>query len=474
MSRIKWEKAIWNISALPPSLSYPADIRINNRNYKTNSIFLWSISNKVKNLLYSERLSNKYTFNCNIKDQKTYDVLEELFHGQFINDNLTDSIHTDLFEFAITIESQDLIEFYYEKFKLSNFTIENFDNNIIYCKYCDPKDEFIIFISENISNIGVGKIVESCNSLGYDFAEKIILYCQKESIDFNDLISALIESNSLFFNLLLSIDLSKLYFDAKIRILKTYLETKNTNDSIAPIIISFLPTITCEHQEAKQEINQLKKETEITKQENDKLRKETEISKQENDKLRKETEISKQENDKLRKEIEELNSVITLNYSGNQYDGIFSYLRRINKGQNPLTCGAISVSISGNFDGNNSNLFEYSTRLHNWYLDEVANNSVSFDFKDRKVSLSAYTIKSGSCSYWDKPVDFAIEGSNNCIQWDMIDDKPNNREMGGDDMVHTWTCSPSPFYRYIRFRLKTKCSGGQLYTDHFEFFGKIK
>ena len=108
-------------------------------------------------------------------------------------------------------------------------------------------------------------------------------------------------------------------------------------------------------------------------------------------------------------------------------------------------------------------------------MNEIANNSVSFDFKDRKVSLSAYTIKSyNDWSYWEYPVNFAIEGSNDFNQWEMIDDKPNNTEMGGNDKVHTWTCSQSPFYRYIRFRLKSTYDIGCLYTDHFEFFGKIK
>ncbi|EAX86060.1 hypothetical protein TVAG_252090 [Trichomonas vaginalis G3] len=471
MPRIKWEKLAENVATLPGVWAYPIDIRINNKNFKSNFIFLSCISNKVKNDLYRGNVSNKYAFNCSIKDQKTYEILEDLFLGQLTNNNLTDSINTDLFQFALSIECQDLIEFYYEKFELSNFSLENFDKNIIYCKYCDYKDEFITFVSQNIANIGVPKLVEVCNYLGYNFAENIIRSCLKQSLDFNEFISSLIESNSLFFNLILNIDCSKLFIETKIRIVNCYIKAKITDETISQYIISYLPTITHECHFSKQENDKLRKETEISKQEIDKLRKETEISKQEIDKLRKETEVSKQEIDKLRKENEIL---ATHNYSGNPYDGIFSYLRMRNNGQNPLDCGAVSVSTSQGNGGNNSDLFEYTKKNHQWYLKEIANNSVSFDFKDKKVSLSAYTIKSRDGeSYWEYPVDFAIEGSNDFTQWEMIDDKPNNTEMGGNDKVHTWFCSQSPFYRYIRFRLKSIHSSGGLLTDHFEFFGKI-
>ncbi|EAY08083.1 hypothetical protein TVAG_497060 [Trichomonas vaginalis G3] len=300
MPRIKWEKLAENVATLPGYWAYPVDVRINNKIFKTNFIFLSCISNKVKNSLYSGNSSNNYAFNCNIKDQKTYKVLEELFHGQLTNNDLTDSIDTDLFQFALTIECQDLIEFYYKKFELSNFSIENFDKNIIYCNYCDYNDEFITFISQNISNIGVRKLVEACNFVGYNFAENIINACLKQSIDFNEFICCLIESDSLFFNLIRIIDFSQLSFYTKIRIFNLYLSRKIVDESLSEVIISSLSAITLEHQTSTEEI--------------DKLRKESETSKQEIDELRKESENSKQEIDKLRKKIEELKPALTFKF----------------------------------------------------------------------------------------------------------------------------------------------------------------
>ncbi|EAY00537.1 hypothetical protein TVAG_286740 [Trichomonas vaginalis G3] len=155
---------------------------------------------------------------------------------------------------------------------------------------------------------------------------------------------------------------------------------------------------------------------------------------------------------------------------------MFTYIREQNNGQNPLTCKAIDVYISNGYSGRTSNLFEYSKTGHGWGLSEVTNNFISFDFKENKISLEAYTIKSGYASggsYWNHPVDFAIEGSNDNIEWSMIDDKPNNMDIGADDKVYTWKCNKSPLYRYIRFRLRSISYGGYLFTDHFEFFGSI-
>lgn len=153
---------------------------------------------------------------------------------------------------------------------------------------------------------------------------------------------------------------------------------------------------------------------------------------------------------------------------------MFTYIREQNNGQNPLTCKAIDVYISNGFRGRTSNLFEYSKTGHGWGLSEVTNNFISFDFKENKISLEAYTIRSGyGESYWNYPVDFAIEGSNDNSSWSMIDDKPNNMDIGADDKVYTWKCNKSPLYRYIRFRLKSVYQCCYLITDHFEFFGGI-
>ena len=264
MSRIKWEKALGNIATLSLSYNYPINIIVNEKDFKSNLIFLSCISNKVKNSLYSGNASKIYKFNCSIKDQGTYKILEDLFQGQLISNDLPESINTDLFEFALSIECPDLLEFYYEKYELFKYSLENFDKNVTYCKYFDAKDEFIKFVSQNIYNIGIDKLVETCNYLGYDFSEKIILSCLEQSIDFNEFISCLIDSHSLFFNLILLIDSSQLKFETKIKILHCYFSFNNktdlTNESINQYILKLLPTITNEYHKTKQKIDELRKE----------------------------------------------------------------------------------------------------------------------------------------------------------------------------------------------------------------------
>lgn len=136
----------------------------------------------------------------------------------------------------------------------------------------------------------------------------IIKSCLKQSIDCNEFIASLIESNPSYFSLILLIDYSKLIFATKIRILNCYFncESKNDfiNESITKYMVSLLPTVGTEHQNAKQEIDKLRNNEELSKQENNKLKRELEESKQKINQLIKDAEISKQVISKLKKDAE--------------------------------------------------------------------------------------------------------------------------------------------------------------------------
>ena len=79
-------------------------------------------------------------------------------------------------------------------------------------------------------------------------------------------------------------------------------------------------------------------------------------------------------------------------------------------------------------------------------------------------------------SYWQYPVSFTWEGSNDNNSWQTIDTKDNNTDMGGEKGNHYWEINNSShqFYRYIRFRIRNIQRTGGLFCSQLELFGDIK
>ncbi|EAX96619.1 hypothetical protein TVAG_148940 [Trichomonas vaginalis G3] len=154
------------------------------------------------------------------------------------------------------------------------------------------------------------------------------------------------------------------------------------------------------------------------------------------------------------------------------FDGIFNYIRKLNKGVNPIDCGAVSAKVQvSECTIKIRELFERDTHPR-WYLTEKDNNFLQFDFINGKVSMNGYSWGSGSeSSYWEFPVSYTWEGSEDNENWTPIDIKDNNEEMGGNEKTHHWDCEKSPFFRYIRFRLRNVQRRGGLYSTQLELFG---
>ena len=180
-------------------------------------------------------------------------------------------------------------------------------------------------------------------------------------------------------------------------------------------------------------------------------------------------EVEKKEEEKKKE-----NKDIQLNYDGSDaFNGIFNYLRS-ECGGNPITKNVVGSFVQNEKAPANV-LLDYSKKDNCWYLPEIVDNYFSFDFKEKTVSINGYSIRSGGTnSYWQQPVSFAIEGSNNNSNWETIDEKRDNTELGADLTTHTWKCKESEYYRYVRFRLLKKYSEGGLYTSLFELFGTLK
>ena len=166
---------------------------------------------------------------------------------------------------------------------------------------------------------------------------------------------------------------------------------------------------------------------------------------------------------------------IPLPYKGKAHDGVFTYLRKLAKNQNPVDAGLVNI-VSGDTECSveTKKLLEYGTKAR-WYLAEKEDNTLTFDFKSGKFALGGYTITSGaSSSYWEYPTSWTWEGSNDNQQWEQIDERTDNTDLGANEKTYTWTCPISNLFRYVRFRLRKVVRHGGLYCREFELFGAYK
>jgi hypothetical protein len=135
----------------------------------------------------------------------------------------------------------------------------------------------------------------------------------------------------------------------------------------------------------------------------------------------------------------------------------------------------VNITSSGD-DGNNA----YQVADHGWNSYWMSTNDpnswICFDFKDRDVSLTNYTLKSGGADGWF-PVNWVIEGSNNGMDWTTLDTQ-TAQTLRGKYVVDNFRCSShrSEYFRCIRLRQTGKNSTGsdQLLLCNVEFFGKLR
>jgi hypothetical protein len=110
-----------------------------------------------------------------------------------------------------------------------------------------------------------------------------------------------------------------------------------------------------------------------------------------------------------------------------------------------------------------------------WNSANEPNSWISFDFKDRLVCLSHYTLKSHP--YSDNFfLEWVIEGSNDCAAWTELDHR-STRDLLGRSLVKTYECqkASSTEFRYLRMRQTGRTSQNEHYLilTNMEFFGLL-
>ena len=152
------------------------------------------------------------------------------------------------------------------------------------------------------------------------------------------------------------------------------------------------------------------------------------------------------------------------------FAGIFYMLFQKYDG-NPVEKNIVSVTAQGESSTNKAVLLFSQNKKNSWGLTETPGNYLQMDFKQSKVIVTGYSIRSASNAHWDNPQSWVLEGSDDGVNWTKIDEKVRNQDMGGNDKLHYWSCEPSNDFRLIRWSLTQKGTSNLLFKQ-FELFGK--
>jgi hypothetical protein len=111
-----------------------------------------------------------------------------------------------------------------------------------------------------------------------------------------------------------------------------------------------------------------------------------------------------------------------------------------------------------------------------WHTRNEPNSWICFDFKERSVAVSQYTLKSHpSLGHWF--ISWVIEGSSDGSSWRTLDTR-ETQDLNGQSIVKTYRCSNgcTEFFRYIRMRHtgKTSHNADVLLLTNIEFFGRVR
>lgn len=187
---------------------------------------------------------------------------------------------------------------------------------------------------------------------------------------------------------------------------------------------------------------------------------------------------NKKKDEKIdRKEIE-------CGYYGDSLSGIIDYLQEQN-GPNLEENNILKLSGGGFPDPSRpiTNLIKYHSNNMNdeSYINYYRNNPssadgwIEFDFVNKTVSVTSYTIRTRSSYY---PRSWRIVGSNDHEHWEEIDRKVNNSKLDGEYRLYRFNTKSEKFYRYVRYVQDQQWSREAayhnfIYLTRIEFFGSI-
>jgi hypothetical protein len=113
----------------------------------------------------------------------------------------------------------------------------------------------------------------------------------------------------------------------------------------------------------------------------------------------------------------------------------------------------------------------------NSYVDSATAENMwdCYDFKDKKVALTDYSIRSLYAGTAQQLKSWVIEVSNDLEHWTVADRRENRSELCGPNVVRTYPVSEPCTGRYVRLRQIGVNSSGHFITciSAFELFGAL-
>lgn len=184
-----------------------------------------------------------------------------------------------------------------------------------------------------------------------------------------------------------------------------------------------------------------------------------------------------------------VNNAIKVEYTNDELNGIITYLKG-NEAAEEFIKNKIHLKGGGEIYSSYpiANLIKYdSNNINNHYYNKNSkfptekDSWIIFDFGERKINLSSYTIRSngGSINGHAHPKTWKILGSNDNEQWETINEQTNNPILNGPNKQHRFECQQtSKYYRYIQYKQEDSWDDDKryqyvVYLTCIEFFGSI-
>ena len=153
-----------------------------------------------------------------------------------------------------------------------------------------------------------------------------------------------------------------------------------------------------------------------------------------------------------------------------QFDGIINFLSKESnadiKNVLDITCSSI-YGDSQSYSPYNVCLFDNKDKY--FHTKDEPNSWICFDFKDHRIMLSNYIIKSslyGKNSH--NPKTWILEGSNDKTNWETLDEQKECPYFNGPYLVHTFDIQKQieKYFKYIRM----KQTGANWYNNKYHYF----
>lgn len=175
--------------------------------------------------------------------------------------------------------------------------------------------------------------------------------------------------------------------------------------------------------------------------------------------------------------------ITEVEYQNDELDGIISHMKKtigedlIEKGELKITSGRPVYA------GALENIIKYDKD----HIDQCFRNNdgsrlkesegwIQFDFGNRKINLTSYTIRSSPEGLYH-PKTWRVLGSDDGEKWDILDRQTNNSSLNANSIKQRFKCDQSnSYYRFIRYIQDDSWYKNREYCIGFsciEFFGSI-